>query len=361
VLDSAQSGIFADNTDGPRVWRRALFLWQWSEIRQGGVFTLVKINHSGGCQIVIPITLFTQNGKLFATVVGTGTLGVENGLLLLSRQFDVAGSTDVELGPANQGVYAFNFVLNSDSANLLAILDSGGGLTVLRNANLGSGGPLPSPGVLEKFWSNLTSDLLKAALAGALGDWIKSNAVGAPLLVVVGFVSGGTAFAVMALSKGPGTITSPRGCDTTFAAGTLCFGNVAIQHPILEGGDGIALGQEENLWVSVNERNAIAFVSKGGKVTEVFRDPPNAAGLRNSADTAAGNRHILEFPTVRLSPAVYSVPPIQIWIGATTHPPQQARSMAQLCSVRSRVWINLWQSQVCRYQCVKAIDAFIAN
>jgi hypothetical protein len=94
-----------------------------------------------------------------------------------------------------------------------------------------------------------------------------------------------------------GTITSSRGCDTTFAADTLCFSNVAIQHPILEGGDGIALDQEENIWVSVNERNAIAFVSKAGKVTEVFRNPPNAAGLRNSADTAAGNRHILEFPT----------------------------------------------------------------
>lgn len=94
-----------------------------------------------------------------------------------------------------------------------------------------------------------------------------------------------------------GAITSPRGCDTTFAANTLCLSNVAIQHPILEGGDGIALDQEENIWVSVNERNAIAFISKDGKVVEVFRNPLNAAGLRNSAETPAGNRHILEFPT----------------------------------------------------------------
>jgi hypothetical protein len=30
---------------------------------------------------------------------------------------------------------------------------------------------------------------------------------------------------------------------------------------------------------------------------EIFRNPVNSAGLRNSADTAEGNAHILEFPT----------------------------------------------------------------
>ena len=29
----------------------------------------------------------------------------------------------------------------------------------------------------------------------------------------------------------------------------------------------------------------------------MFRNPPNAAGLRNSADTPEGNTRILEFPT----------------------------------------------------------------
>jgi hypothetical protein len=32
-------------------------------------------------------------------------------------------------------------------------------------------------------------------------------------------------------------------------------------------------------------------------VSEIFRTPVNAAGLRNSADPAVGNNHILEFPT----------------------------------------------------------------
>jgi hypothetical protein len=38
-------------------------------------------------------------------------------------------------------------------------------------------------------------------------------------------------------------------------------------------------------------------VTKQGQVLEVFRNPVNAAGLRNSADAAVGNNHILEFPT----------------------------------------------------------------
>src|SRR5262249_23562033 len=66
---------------------------------------------------------------------------------------------------------------------------------------------------------------------------------------------------------------------------------------ILEGGDGIALDVAGNVWVDANERNAVAFVTKEGTVTEVFRNPVNASGLRSSADPSVGNDHILEFPT----------------------------------------------------------------
>jgi sugar lactone lactonase YvrE len=94
-----------------------------------------------------------------------------------------------------------------------------------------------------------------------------------------------------------GNLKSPTGCDTTFTTNTLCLSNIFVAHPILEGGDGIALDREENIWVDANERNAVAVVTKDGKVIEVFRNPVNSAGLRNSADTANGNKHILEFPT----------------------------------------------------------------
>jgi sugar lactone lactonase YvrE len=94
-----------------------------------------------------------------------------------------------------------------------------------------------------------------------------------------------------------GELRSRTGCDTTFTANTLCLDNVFVAHPSLEGTDGIALDREGNIWNSANERNAIVVVTKQGNVVEVFRNPVNAAGLRNSADPAVGNNHILELPT----------------------------------------------------------------
>jgi sugar lactone lactonase YvrE len=94
-----------------------------------------------------------------------------------------------------------------------------------------------------------------------------------------------------------GAIKNAMNCDTTFAANTLCLDSVFVAHPALEGTDGIALDAAGNIWNSANERNAIVMVTKQGKVAEVFRNPANAAGLRNSADPAVGNQHILEFPT----------------------------------------------------------------
>src|SRR5262245_2446464 len=94
-----------------------------------------------------------------------------------------------------------------------------------------------------------------------------------------------------------GNLTSPTGCDTTFKPNTLCLSNVFVAHPILEGGDGIALDVFGNIWVAANERNAVAFVTRHGKDFEVFRNPVNSSGLRNSADTEEGNTRILEFPT----------------------------------------------------------------
>ena len=96
---------------------------------------------------------------------------------------------------------------------------------------------------------------------------------------------------------GRGNLKSKTGCDTTFTANTLCLDNVFVAHPYLEGTDGIALDRAGNIWNSANERNAIVVVTRHREVIEIFRNPVNAAGLRNSADPAVGNNHILEFPT----------------------------------------------------------------
>lgn len=94
-----------------------------------------------------------------------------------------------------------------------------------------------------------------------------------------------------------GVLQSQTKCDATFTDNTLCLSNIFVAHPILEGGDGIALDVAGNIWVDANERNAVAVVTKDGRVAEVFRNPVNANGLRNSADPSVGNNHILEFPT----------------------------------------------------------------
>ena len=87
-----------------------------------------------------------------------------------------------------------------------------------------------------------------------------------------------------------GEVLAPTGCDSTFTANTLCLDNIWVQHPYLEGADGIALDRAGNVWVAANERNALVVVSQNGNVSEVFRNPADAATkLRNGGP--------LEFPT----------------------------------------------------------------
>lgn len=87
-----------------------------------------------------------------------------------------------------------------------------------------------------------------------------------------------------------GSLKSRTSCDTTFTENTLCLDNVFVAHPILEGADGIALDREGNIWVSANERNAIAVVTPNKQVIEIFRnDPSSTTRLRNAGP--------LEFPT----------------------------------------------------------------
>ncbi len=94
-----------------------------------------------------------------------------------------------------------------------------------------------------------------------------------------------------------GNVVSRMGCDATFTANTLCLDNIFVAHPLLEGTDGITLDRAGNVWNAANERDAIVVVTHARRVIEVFRNPLNAAGLRNSADPEVGDDHILEFPT----------------------------------------------------------------
>ena len=65
--------------------------------------------------------------------------------------------------------------------------------------------------------------------------------------------------------------------------------NVFVQHPTLEGVDGIALDREGNVIAAVNERNAVVVATARDGVVELFRNPVSSARLRNEGP--------LEFPT----------------------------------------------------------------
>ncbi|MEU0530470.1 SMP-30/gluconolactonase/LRE family protein [Amycolatopsis tolypomycina] len=80
------------------------------------------------------------------------------------------------------------------------------------------------------------------------------------------------------------------GCDVAFPPNTLCLDNLGVQHPYLEGADGIVLDRAGGVWTAVNERNAIVVARRDGRVTEYFRNPADTTSkLRNGGP--------LEFPT----------------------------------------------------------------
>ena len=78
-----------------------------------------------------------------------------------------------------------------------------------------------------------------------------------------------------------GRSAQPTGCDTTFTANTLCLDDILVQHPYLDGADGIVLDDDDNICVAANERNAVTVVTKKGRCVEYFRNPPAATRLRN--------------------------------------------------------------------------------
>lgn len=144
----------------------------------------------------IPISFAVNAGELIATVTGTGDGGVENGLLLQSSSFTSDGSVAVDLGAAVQSISSFNFFLGDDTADFIVAIDASQTLAVLDvTGQTGVTGPTPTnPSTLSQFWGSATQGMVTAALSGALETWIETNASGVPVLILVGFVSGGSAF-----------------------------------------------------------------------------------------------------------------------------------------------------------------------
>ena len=79
-----------------------------------------------------------------------------------------------------------------------------------------------------------------------------------------------------------GNLIARLGCDTTYPANTLCLDALFVQHPALDGADGIALDRKGNVCVDANERNEIAVVDRDGPSPRSSATRPGAGSLRNA-------------------------------------------------------------------------------
>ena len=85
-----------------------------------------------------------------------------------------------------------------------------------------------------------------------------------------------------------GNSFAPLGCDSTYSADTLCLDALYVQHPALDGADGIALDRKGNEYVDANERDTVAVVDENGRVTELFRNPGRSAACATQARSSSG-------------------------------------------------------------------------
>jgi len=129
-------------------------------------------------------------------------------------------------------------------------------------------------------------------LASGVGRTVSTNPTGTAQAIVangIAFAENGEMLvadtargAVWKVEMGShGAVESREDCDTTYTADTLCLDDLLVQHPYLEGLDGITLDAAGNVWGAANERNAIVVVAHDGSAQEFFRNPVGADQLRN--------------------------------------------------------------------------------
>jgi sugar lactone lactonase YvrE len=231
---------------------------------------------------------FGPDGRLYLT--GFGAAGDEIGVV-----------TPSAADPANPPV-ATGFATGTPGANGVAFDDDGnlyvsdGGTAQGRVFRVG-----PSGGAATVLFR--VPPMANAVGVGRQNQTLQPPAAGAPP-ATQGIVANGLAFdkhgalLVADTARGAlwrvelsrrGELRTRTGCDVTYTADTLCLEALFVQHPALDGADGIALDRDGNVWVDPNERNAIVVVDRKGEVSEFFRNPVDAANLRNGGP--------LEFPT----------------------------------------------------------------
>jgi sugar lactone lactonase YvrE len=231
---------------------------------------------------------FGPDGRLYLT--GFGAAGDEIGVVRPS-----------DADPANPPV-ATGFATGTPGANGVAFDDDG---NLYVSDGVTSQGRVfrvgPSGGAATVLFR--VPPMANSAGVGRQNQTLQPPASGAPA-ATQGIVANGLAFDkdgslfVADTARGAlwrvklsrrGALRAPTGCDATYTADTLCLDALFVQHPALEGADGIGLDRDGKIWVDANERNAIVVVDRRGNVSEFFRNPADTGNLRNAGP--------LEFPT----------------------------------------------------------------
>jgi hypothetical protein len=248
---------------------------------------------------LLPVAYAVESGRLIATVTGTGDGGVENGLAVVSTPLSIVGNADVDLGQAVQSVSTFKFYIGADSSAAVVSVASDQSLAILDATGMTvPSGPPPSDGnTLSLFWSGINQVNLTAALSGAMEDWIVQNASGIPVLILLGFVTGGSAFLLA---------TVAQAADF----GAIFIANIAAQEVAIN----IITQAQANdikLWAKVGDtalqipaivtdENTITRVLGGVAADVNFESDSNKAKLGVTIVSNGVNKYVLALKAVKL-------------------------------------------------------------
>jgi len=153
----------------------------------------------------LPVTFAVRSSNVVATVIAGSTIDLQNGFTFSESAVSALdGAGGITLGRANPGVYAVQLSSGADSYAGIVAVAQDGSLTVINATGKTTSSLKQAPSaLLDKFWRNCTLDRVTAVLPGAMEDWIRDNAAGSAVFIIVGILSGpfSLAFALPAIAK----------------------------------------------------------------------------------------------------------------------------------------------------------------
>lgn len=230
-----------------------------------------------------------------AALVPTATVYASNLPNANGLAMDGAGNLWVTDGTKSLGIVWKITGPNADCGAVKVNCEEAFRIQPMRNSTLLGGkvdpsNPLIIPSLPDGVGTQVRN-FLPAGLTNSIpGNEIVANGIGFSKKGIL-YISDTSRGIIWKVKFNPdGSLKSPVGCDATFAPNTLCMSNLLVQHPIVQGTDGLVLDVEGNVWTVSPTRNAIVKVTPDGDVQEIFQNPAQL-------DTFLRNNGPMEFPT----------------------------------------------------------------